>query len=82
MIYRKQLSDAQNDRDNSIIRKEDILSLSQSYSNNSVNGMDLLDDMIGMEQIKHSVEEIIAHIKFSRKDSKYKLSLHTYEICR
>lgn len=67
MIYRKQLSDAQNDRDNSIIRKEDILSLSQSYSNNSVNGMDLLDDMIGMEQIKHSVEEIIAHIKFSRR---------------
>lgn len=67
MIYRKQLSDAQNNRDSSIIKKKDILSLSQSYSNSCCNGMDMLDDMIGMEQIKHSVEEIIAHIKFSRR---------------
>lgn len=67
MIYRKQLSDAQHHKDNSTIKKEDILSLSKSYSNNCCNGMDMLDDMIGMEQIKRSVEEIIAHIKFSRR---------------
>lgn len=67
MIYRKQLSDALHHKDNEIIRMEDIKSLSQSYNNGYHNGMDMLDDMIGMEQIKHSVEEIIAHIKFSRR---------------
>lgn len=68
MIYRKQLSDAMNHTDDSIIKKSDILSLSKTYSNDGGNGMEMLDNMIGMEKIKESVEEIIAHIKMTRKN--------------
>lgn len=68
MIYRKQLNDAVNHTDDLIIKKDDILSLSQTYSNTYSNGMDMLDKMIGMEKIKQSIEEIIAHIKMTRKN--------------
>lgn len=68
MIYHKQLNDAINHTDDLIIKKDDVLSLSQTYSNTYSNGMDMLDEMIGMEKIKQSVEEIIAHIKMTRKN--------------
>lgn len=68
MIYQKQLHNAKTDVDDSVIRKEEILNLTQSYENAEKSGLETLDDMVGMEKIRQRVQEIVVQIETSLKN--------------
>lgn len=68
MVYRKQLNDAINETDDAVIKKDDILLLSASYSDDLQSGTELLADMVGMDAIRETVEEIVAQIELSRQN--------------
>ena len=69
MIYRKQLTDAENGIDTTHIRKEDITALVTSAENSDTrDGMSMLDDLVGIEPIKAAIEEIVSHIEESRRN--------------
>ena len=69
MIYRKQLDNALHDIDDTIIKKSEILGLASSYAEHEKTGLELLDDFIGMQSIRARVEEIVAQIEMSAKNS-------------
>ena len=68
MIYIKQLHNIDNDIDDSVIKKDEVLTLVSSYSDGEKSGIEMLDDFVGMESIKKRVEEIIAQIEMSTKN--------------
>lgn len=68
MIYVKQLSDAQNNIESTLIKKNEIKCVSATYEENEVSGMELLKGLIGMEGIASRVEEIVAQIEMSLKN--------------
>ncbi len=70
MIYRKQLDNALNNVDDTIIKKSEILGLATTYSDNQKTGLQMLDDFIGMESVKNRIEEIVAQIELSSKNEK------------
>lgn len=65
MVYRKQLSNVMMGLDNTHIRRKEILSLAETLDANYVSGMDQFDKLIGVEQVKARVEEIIAQIELA-----------------
>lgn len=67
MIYLKQLYMAQNNTDDSIIKKEEVLGLSATYNNGSSAGLDTLRSMVGMEKIAEKVTEIVTQIEASSR---------------
>lgn len=67
MVYRKQLHDAHSGLNNTIIRQQDVAELSKSGKDDSLSGMEMLERMIGMEQVSASVEEIISQIELAQK---------------
>lgn len=70
MIYMKQLNNAQNGVDDMLIKKDEILELSDSYQREEKSGMELLDEFIGMDKIKTRVEEIVFQIEMALKEPK------------
>lgn len=68
MVYRKQLSDALNDKDDFEIKRDDIASLSKTYNSDAVNGMSELKSLVGMDAIISRIEEIVNHIELARKN--------------
>lgn len=69
MLYRKQLNNAMSGVDDTIIKKSEILGLASSYYEHEKTGLELLDEFIGMESIRKRVEEIVAQIEMSSKNS-------------
>ncbi len=69
MIYRKQLDNAFHDVDDTVIKKAEIAGLADSYGEQQKTGLELLDDFVGMEPIRARVEEIVAQIEMSAKNS-------------
>ncbi|MEG1880889.1 MAG: AAA family ATPase [Clostridia bacterium] len=68
MIYKKQLSNVTNKKDDVIIKKEDILTLATSNDGNNLSGEEMLGKLIGMKKIKAKVEEIVTQIEFSLRN--------------
>lgn len=64
MLYIKQLYNAKNSIDDSNIKKCEIESLS-SYKPDNRSGMEMLDDLIGVEKLKERIEEMVAQITFA-----------------
>lgn len=69
MIYHKQLSNALAGIDNADIKRNEILKLA-SYNENERTGIEMLDELVGMESIKKRIEEIVAQIELSSKNRK------------
>lgn len=69
MIYRKQLDNAIHDVDDFVIKASEIEGLAPSYNVDVKRGLELLDDLVGMEQIKERVSEIITQIEISTQDN-------------
>lgn len=65
MIYRKQLSDASAGNGNSHICGNEIMQLVSADSGYNRTGMQMLQDLVGMDGIRQRVEEIIAQIEAS-----------------
>lgn len=70
MVYLKQLSMANSGVESDLITKDDILTLSVSYTGDSVTGIDVLDTMVGMADIKQRVIEITTQIEMAMKNDK------------
>lgn len=69
MIYQKQLSNAFNNTDDTEIKKSDIISMATTYVEHEQNGIEMLSEFVGMESIRERVEEIVAQIEMSAKNS-------------
>ncbi len=67
MLYRKQLDNSANGVDDTVIKKSEIIGLAATYTDGKT-GLDLLDDFIGMKEIKHRVEELIAQIETTKRN--------------
>ena len=70
MLYLKQLNNADTHVDDQIIKKDEILDLAHSYHEDENSGLAMLDGFIGMETIKKRVEELVAQIEMSMRNSK------------
>ena len=70
MIYRKQLHNAINDVDDTVVKRCEILSLASSFEEDDKTGLEMLDDYIGMSALKQRVQEIVAQIEMAQKNSK------------
>lgn len=70
MIYLKQLSNAKNSADNTVIHKSDILSLVTTYMQPEKSASEMLSELVGMEEVAKRVEEIITQITFSLSKDK------------
>ncbi|MBQ8029386.1 MAG: AAA family ATPase [Clostridia bacterium] len=68
MIYYKQLSDAEKETEDCLIKKADILPLISDIEE-SYEGLRSLDEYVGMDKIKDRVEEIVAQILGSRNNA-------------
>lgn len=68
MIYLKQLSNAGTEVDDAVIKKDEITDLAISYRGAEQSGIEMLDDMVGMELIKQRVQEIVVQIETSLKN--------------
>ena len=65
MIYRKQLFDARNNVDSNIIRSEELAGLVKA-DGEGLDGVSAHEKMVGMEDIRKSVDEIIAQIELAK----------------
>lgn len=63
MIYKKQLSNVTKQEDSSTISENDIRELSKTFTDTSKTGDEMLAELIGMEDIKNQIYEIIAQIE-------------------
>lgn len=68
VIYRKQLSNAVCELDDTVIKKDEIIDLAADYTGGHKSGLELLDEMIGMDAIRSRVEEIVAQIETALKN--------------
>ncbi|MBR7133295.1 MAG: AAA family ATPase [Clostridia bacterium] len=69
MIYLKQLYNVQNGIDNTLIARNEITELATSYDEDEKSGLEMLDGFVGMSALKQRVEEIVAQIEMSMKNS-------------
>lgn len=71
MIYRKQLYNATRDEAlSTVVKKEEIISLVASYAEDHRDGMAMLRDLVGIEKIIETIEEILARIELSDRDER------------
>ncbi len=68
MIYKKLLSNAENGLSDNIIKKSDISGLASEYSLSEKNALHLLDEYIGMDEVKKRILEIVTQIEASVKN--------------
>ncbi len=71
MLYRKYLHNARYGvEDDVIIKKDEVMDLARSYSDDRKTGVEMLDNFIGMETIKQRVYELVAQIEMAATNSK------------
>lgn len=68
MIYLKQLKNSASGVDDTLIKPEEIADLVTQRDDSEKSGLDMLDDFIGMEQIKQRIEEIVVQVEMSLKN--------------
>lgn len=66
MIYLKLLSDTENKRDNKEITGKDIAAISSVYKDDKKSGLEILDEMVGMEKIRTGILEMLSQINIMR----------------
>ncbi len=75
MIYRKHLHDTSAGSDNSLIRACDIVGLSSSYGDES-GSVSEIDQFVGLEQVRATVDEIVAQIDFALRRDRERPCIH------
>lgn len=68
ILYNKQLSNAQTNADDKIIRADDTERLCNKELFDNLSGMEMLDKLVGTEQIKQRVLEIVSQIELARQN--------------
>lgn len=67
MLYKKQLDNALNGVDDCVVKKDEILTLCESYGDHTKTGEELLSDLIGIENIRTKLDEIVCQIEARMK---------------
>ncbi|MBO5221336.1 MAG: AAA family ATPase [Clostridia bacterium] len=75
MIYRKHLHDSQFGGDDKVIHAADIEDFALSYRP-SPDGMRELDELIGLDSVRATVEEIVSQIEFSLRQNRDRPCIH------
>lgn len=70
MLYAKLYHNAQIGVDDSVVKKEEILSVATGYDDGLKPGLGALDGMVGMAQLKQRILEVVAQIEASLKNKK------------
>lgn len=70
MLYAKLYHNAQTGVDDSVVKKEEILSVATGYGDEQKPGLEALDGMVGMAQLKQRILEVVAQIEASLKNKK------------
>lgn len=65
MIYRKHLSDALAGKSSNNITENDICGLTKACDGDFEDNLTTLDDLVGMEEVRKGIEEIMARIELS-----------------
>lgn len=68
-IYTKQLANVRNGKDDTYIVKDDIKSICTSFSSGEKSGKELLDDLVGLDSVKKTLQDIIAQVKFAKQSN-------------
>ena len=77
MLYKKLLHNASKQISSDVIGKKDTMCLCRAESDSELSGYEMLNKLVGNENIKKSIEEIIAQIEFSmQNDSKDRPCIH------
>lgn len=72
MIYLKQISDADKKFSDTVITTEDAAPLINGILPDEKTGLEQLDELVGMEDLKNQILEIIAQIEYSHRDKSVK----------
>lgn len=70
MLYAKLYQNAQTGVDDTVVKKEEILSVAAGYDDGLKPGLDALDDMVGMAELKQRILEVVSQIEASLKNKK------------
>ncbi|MBR6044352.1 MAG: AAA family ATPase [Ruminococcus sp.] len=70
MLYTKQLYNIRNSVDDRTVKRDEIIELANGYLSLSNGGLEQLSELIGMEEIRRKVEEIIAQIEAALSNDK------------
>jgi AAA+ superfamily predicted ATPase len=76
MIYLKHISDMNSNNIDKLIKKEDILELALNHDSHDVSGIEMLNNLVGIDEIKGRVLEIVAQINLALSNSIEKPCLH------
>lgn len=63
MLYHKQLSEAETGNEGTVVKLEEIREITRSENAIGLSGMQMLDQLIGMDAIREQVLEVIAQIE-------------------
>lgn len=63
MVYQKQLSNVENNKDDNYIDKNDIAVISKSFVEIQQSGEKMLNDLVGLKEIKEKITEMVAQIE-------------------
>lgn len=68
IIYRKQYSNTINHIDDTVIKKDDIISLAVTLNEIEKSAGEMLDDLVGMESMRKRIDEIVTQISVAFKN--------------
>ena len=69
LVYQKHIANSQKENKSRQITMTDTKALCSGVVNCDLSGMEQLDNLVGVDDVKKRVEEIIAQIEFSKKNS-------------
>lgn len=72
LLYQKQLSNAEHSTDNNVISKTDIELISDGILPDERPGLEQLNELIGMDELKKQILDIVAQIEYAHRDSSVK----------
>lgn len=67
LLYKKQLSDVRNGKSDNTISEKNMKSLCEGIADSQLTGMEQLNRLVGCENIRKSIEQIISQIELSVK---------------
>lgn len=70
MIYKKILHDSKKRFLNMLIKKEEVYDLAASHAEKEKTGAEMLEELIGVENIKKRIDEIVAQIEMAAQNPK------------
>ena len=72
LLYKVQLKNAREGKEDSVIHEEDMKSLCLNAENRHLSGYQMLDGLVGNDKLKENIRQIVSQIVLARKDDTVK----------